>query len=147
MRFFPGDAHLRRFSVGALLYEFPAETRLTVYRRLNIEWEYSSFSKSDTETVVKPGRLGPAQNGKPTRKFDELSRFCSMTDMMKSAQKTLSTRSFSGDVSPLSVGPSLAGLAIVSVLLFEKEEYVEPAVNRQPGFRRELVEQITLFSI
>ena len=23
--------------------------------------------------------------------------------------------------------------------------YVEPAVNRQPGFRRELVEQITLF--
>ena len=44
-------------------------------------------------------------------------------------------------------GPSLAGLAIVFVLLFEKEEYfhstshVEPAVNRQPGFRRELVEQ------
>ena len=25
--------------------------------------------------------------------------------------------------------------------------YVEPAVNRQPGFRRELVEQITLFKI
>ena len=47
--------------------------------------------------------------------------------------------------SPFCAGPSLPGLATVSVLLFEKD--VEPAVNRQPGFRRELVEQITLFII
>ena len=32
-----------------------------------------------------------------------------------------------------------------SVLLFKQD--VEPAVNRQRGFRRELVEQITLFII
>ena len=40
-----------------------------------------------------------------------------------------------------------------SVLLSKQEDlcstshYVEPAVNRQPGFRRELVEQITPFII
>ena len=28
---------------------------------------------------------------------------------------------------------------------FDAVQYVEPAVNRQPGFRRELVEQITSF--
>ena len=30
---------------------------------------------------------------------------------------------------------------------FDALQYVEPAVNRQPGFRRELVEQITSFII
>ena len=45
-----------------------AENWLTVYRTL-----------ANTETIAKPGRLGPAQNGKPMRKFVELSRFCSMT--------------------------------------------------------------------
>ena len=32
-----------------------------------------------TETVAKPGRLGPVQNGKLMQKFVELSMFCSMT--------------------------------------------------------------------
>ena len=38
-------------------------------------------------------------------------------------------------------GPTLARLAMVLVLCFK------PAVNRQPGFRRELLEQITSFII
>ena len=38
-------------------------------------------------------------------------------------------------------GPTLARLAMVLVLCFK------PAVNRQPGFRRGLVEQVTLFEI
>ena len=32
-----------------------------------------------TETVAKPGRLGPAQNDKPMLNFFDLERFCSMT--------------------------------------------------------------------
>ena len=36
---------------GDLLYEFPAETRVTVYRRLDMEWECSSLWKGYTETA------------------------------------------------------------------------------------------------
>ena len=32
-----------------------------------------------TETIAKPDRVGPAQNGKPMQNFVELSSFCSMT--------------------------------------------------------------------
>ena len=50
-------------------------------------------------------------------------------------------------------GSTLSRLAMVLVLLSigntpalrVMHQYVEPAVNRQPGFRRELVEQITSF--
>ena len=48
-----------------------AGTRLTVHRSLPVrkqwlvEWKYSSFSKSNTEAVAKPDRLGTAQKGKP----------------------------------------------------------------------------------
>ena len=78
------------FGLCDLLYEFPAETRLTVYRRLDIEWKYSSFSKSNTETVAKPGRLGLAQNGKPMENFVESSMFCSMT--LRKVQENLVER-------------------------------------------------------
>ena len=40
-----------------LLDEFPAETRLTVHHRLDMEWKSSPFSKSNTETVAE---LAPA---------------------------------------------------------------------------------------
>ena len=33
-----------------------------------------------TETVAKPGRLGPAQNGKPMQNFIELTMFCIMIE-------------------------------------------------------------------
>ena len=57
-----------------------AGTRLTVHRSLPwlVEWKYSSLSKRNTETVAKPGRLGPAQNDEPMQNFVELSRFHSM---------------------------------------------------------------------
>ena len=42
---------------------------------------------------------------------------------LTSSIKTLSARSFGGGVVPFFVGTSLPGLATVSVLLFEKEEY------------------------
>ena len=53
-----------------------AGTRLTVHRSL----PYSSFSKSNTETVAKPGRLGPAQNDEPMHFFIELTMFCMMIE-------------------------------------------------------------------
>ena len=34
----------------------------------------------NTETVAKPGRLGPAQNGKPMRNFIELTMFCIISE-------------------------------------------------------------------
>ena len=64
-----------------------------------------------------------------------------------SSNKTLLTRSNSTNVVPFFVGPFVFSYLTVSVLLFEKGEYVEPAVNRQPGFRRELVEKITQSTI
>ena len=42
---------------------------------------------------------------------------------LRSSIKTWSTRLFSVNVVPFFAGPSLASLAIVSVLLFEEEEY------------------------
>ena len=36
-------------------------------------------ARCHTETVAKPGRLGPAQNGEPMRNFVELSMFWCMT--------------------------------------------------------------------
>ena len=53
-----------------------AGTRLTVHRSL----PYSSFSKSNTETVAKPGRLGPAQKGKLMDFLSELAMFCIMLE-------------------------------------------------------------------
>ena len=49
-------------------------------------------------------------------------------------------------------GAGLTPMHRGSVLLSKQEDlcstsYVEPAVNRQPGFRRELVEQIASFII
>ena len=46
-----------------------AETWLTVYRTI-----------ASTETVAKPGRLGPAQNDKPMRNFIELTMFCIISE-------------------------------------------------------------------
>ena len=37
--------------------------------------QYSSFSKSNTETVAKPARLGPAKNDTTLENFIELSMF------------------------------------------------------------------------
>ena len=48
-----------------------AETWLTVYRTIAI----------NTETVAKPGRLGPAQNGKLMENFIGLTYFCIITLM------------------------------------------------------------------
>ena len=46
-----------------------------------------------TETVAKPGRLGPAQNGEPMQNFLELSRFCSMT-LQKTQRKPCQLKHF-----------------------------------------------------
>ena len=59
-----------------------AGTRLTVHRSLPwlVEWKYSSFSKSNTETLAKPGRLGPAQNNKPMRNLSSYQGFARWHD-------------------------------------------------------------------
>ena len=67
-----------------------AETWLTVYRTIAIEWEYSSFSKSNTETVAKPGRLGPAQNGKLVTDFGRVDKVL-LDDLQENPKKTLSS--------------------------------------------------------
>ena len=43
-----------------LLYEFPAETRLTVYRRLDIEQEHSQWRVIRKQWLSR-GDLGPHQ--------------------------------------------------------------------------------------
>ena len=50
---------------GDLLYEFPAETWLTGYRR---------------PYMAKPGRLGLAQNDEPMHIFIEVTMFCIMIE-------------------------------------------------------------------
>ena len=47
---------------------------MTVYRRLDIEWKYSSFSKSNTKTIAKLARLGPAKNGELVTKFGRVDK-------------------------------------------------------------------------
>ena len=70
IKFIWGAAYEGNFEIesrkGDLLYEFQAETRLTVYRRLG---------------MAKPGRLGPAQNDKLMENFIELTLFCIITLM------------------------------------------------------------------
>ena len=43
-----------------------------------VEWKCSSLTKSNTETIAKLARLGPAENDEPMQKNVELSRFHSM---------------------------------------------------------------------
>ena len=51
----------RNFKRGDLLYEFPAETRLTVYRRLDIITRRAGVfpMESNTKTIAKRARVGP----------------------------------------------------------------------------------------
>ena len=58
-----------------LLYEFPAETRLTGYRRLDIP-------------PAKAARLGPAKNGELVVEYDQVSEVL-LDHIDGSAQKTL----------------------------------------------------------
>ena len=63
-----GDTAERERKMLVLLYEFPAETRLTVYRRLDIRKQWLS-----------PADWGPRKMGRHHPKMIELARFWRIT--------------------------------------------------------------------
>ena len=63
---------------------------MTVYRRLDIEWKYSSFSKSNTETIAKLARLGPAKNDELVTNFGRVDKVL-LDEVYEEATKTLSS--------------------------------------------------------
>ena len=55
-----------------------------------VEWKYSSFLKSNTETIAKQARLGPAKNDTALTENGRVDKVL-LDDLQENPQKTMSS--------------------------------------------------------
>ena len=57
---------------------------------MTLEWKYSSFSESNTKTIAKLARVGPAKNGELVTEFGRVNNVL-LDEVYEDAKKNLSS--------------------------------------------------------